>query len=159
MLYNTLVQSHINYGILLWGFDTKRISVQQNKTIRAITHAKSSSHTSKSYRELGILRIQDIFKIRCLKFYYNIVNNHAPAFFDENLIDVNNAERRTQGASKCLRLHLLNSIIPNTPPNIIEKVTTHSLDGFSTYVKTHILNSYTDCLLGPDRCYPCTRTR
>lgn len=159
MIYNSLIQSHLNYGILLWGFQPGKLKVLQNKAIRAITRAHFHSHSSNAYKELKILKIQDMFKLRCLKFLYNMSHNAVPAYFSENFIENTAGETRTKGASQCLRFFLKTDILPNTPRNILDKIHTHSFDGFSLYVKNGMLLNYANCNIGPDRCYACRKTR
>ncbi len=46
-------------------------------------------------------------------------------------------------------------LLRNTPPSIKEKVSTHSYDGFKTYVKKVLLSRYReDCHI--KKCYICT---
>ena len=162
MIYNTLIQSHLNYGILMWGLSPQisRLEVQQKKAIRAINLAKYNSHTSLLFKNLKILELKDMFKLCCLKFYYNIQNNSIPFYFSTNFaIENQTIHTRTQGASQCLRAHLNREIIPNTPLCIMEKIQTHSFNGFSNYAKQHILSQYRGCTLGPTQCFPCSQTR
>ena len=162
MIYNTLIQSHLNYGILMWGQSPhiNKLEVQQKKAIRAINLAKYNSHTSQLFKRLKILKLKDMFKLCCLKFLYNIQNNSVPFYFSSNFAPDNRpTQTRTQGASQCLRTHLNREIIPNTPQSIIEKIQTHSFDGFSNYAKQHILSQYRACTLGPNQCFSCRKTR
>ena len=156
MLYNTLIQSHINYGILLWGFAPEKIATLQKKAIRAITLSKYHAHTPMLFKQLGILNLDDIVTMRCLKFYYNFQNGHVPQYFttDFTYNDVTQ-KPRTEGASQCLRIHLYKNVLANCPPNVLDKVFTHSFDGFSNYVKTFLLTKYTACPIGPNNCFPC----
>ena len=158
MIYNTLIQSHINFGILLWGQDPQRLVTMQKKAIRAVTSSKYNSHTEMSFKHLKILKIQDIFKLRCLKFLYSIRNGLVPDYFKETAGDEPN-QIRTKSASRSLDIYLRTEIIPNTPNNILEKIYTHSYDGFSKYIKSHFLSQYKACELGPANCYHCGITR
>ena len=158
MIYNTLIQSHINYGILLWGQDPQRLVTMQKKAIRAVTSSKYNSHTEMSFKHLKILKIQDIFKLRCLKFLYSIRNGLVPDYFKETAGDEPN-QIRTKSASRSLDIYLKTEVIPNTPNNILEKIYTHSYDGFSKYIKSHFLSQYKACELGPANCYHCGITR
>ena len=133
--------------------------MQQKKAIRAISLAKYNSHTEKACKDLKILRIEEMFELRCLKFLYNIQNNTVPVYFSNDFLDGANSTTRTLGASQCLRFHLRNVIIPRTPQNILEKIHTHSFDGFSLYAKNSLLNRYVPCRRGPETCFPCRFTR
>ena len=56
---------------------------------------------------------------------------------------------------KCLHYEIAR-IANNTPPNILEKVYTHSFKGFILYIKSHMLKMYPDdCHL--ENCYICSR--
>ena len=158
MIYNTLIQSHINYGILLWGQDPQRLVTMQKKAIRAVTSSKYNSHTEMSFKHLKILKIQDIFNLRCLKFLYSIRNDLVPDYFRDTAGEEPN-QTRTKSASRCLGIYLKTKVIPNTPENILEKIDTHSYAGFSNYVKSHFLSQYKPCELGPANCYACGITR
>ena len=47
VIYNALVQPHLNYGILLWGNKTKWIIKLQKWSVRAITCSKYNAHTAR----------------------------------------------------------------------------------------------------------------
>ena len=58
-------------------------------------------------------------------------------------------------AKKCIRFDVPH-VVNNTPSIILDKVHTHSLSGFSLYVKNYILDSYQDtCNIV--NCYICSR--
>ena len=57
------------------------------------------------------------------------------------------------GRNKIIR-HLLPEIVNKTQSCITEKVSTHSFNGFSTYVKKHMINNYSEhCHI--QNCYIC----
>ena len=69
MLYNTLVHSYLNHGILAWGFAPGRLVTLQKKAIRAVVKAKYNAHTEPIFKMLKIVKVSDIFILRSLKFY------------------------------------------------------------------------------------------
>ena len=79
-MYSALIVPHFNYNILLWGFNSKRISTLQKKAIRIITCGKYNSHTEPMFKRLNLLRIDDIFTCQCMSFYHKYVNNNVPLF-------------------------------------------------------------------------------
>ena len=81
-LYNTLIYSYINYGLLVWGIESSRIEVLKQKAIRFVTNSGYIAHTTQLFREEGLLKVQDIFKLKLLKFYYKLSNNLLPLYFD-----------------------------------------------------------------------------
>ena len=81
-LYNSLIASHLNYGILAWGIAATRLEKLQMKAIRLITNSKYIAHTNPLFKRLQLLKIVDIFKLRVLKFYYNLYNGLLPVYFN-----------------------------------------------------------------------------
>ena len=71
-LYKTLIASYIHYGLLVWGMDCNRIEGLQKKAIRLITNSSYFAHTTPLFKEEKLLKVQDIFKLRLLKFYYKL---------------------------------------------------------------------------------------
>ena len=68
-LYKSLVLSYINYGLLLRGIEVKKLESIQKRAIRLITGSNYVAHTEPLFIQLGELKVQDIFKLRLLKFY------------------------------------------------------------------------------------------
>ena len=160
-LYYSLIQSHINYGILAWGYNNERITKLQKRAIRIISLAKYNAHTEPLFKKMKILQVNDLFKLNQLKFYHKYVNKRLPDYFTSlvlkpntelyahNTRNQNNLHRTRvvhEYATKCIR----NSIpkLVNTTPNvIIDKISTHSLKGFVNYAKTKYIQNYEDrCL-------------
>ena len=81
-LYNSLIASYINYGLFLWGVESNRIELLQKKAIRLITNSSYTVHTTPLFKELGLLKIQDMFKLKLLKFYYKLSSNLLPKYFE-----------------------------------------------------------------------------
>ena len=83
-LYKTLIASYIHYGLLVWGMDCNRIEGLQKKTIRLITNSSYFAHTTLLFKEekLLVLKVQDIFKLRLLKFYYKLCSGLLPPYFN-----------------------------------------------------------------------------
>ena len=79
---DSLIASHLNYGILAWGIAAPRLEKLQKKAIRLITNSKYIAHTNPLFKRLQLLKIVDIFKLRILKFYYNLYNGLLPVHFN-----------------------------------------------------------------------------
>ena len=71
-IYNALFVSHMTYGLLLWGIQVEQVSKLQKKSIRLITRSKYLAHSEPSFKELELLKIEDLYKLKILKFYYNL---------------------------------------------------------------------------------------
>ena len=157
-LYCSVVQSHLNFGILAWGFKYSRLQKIQKKIIRTINCAKYNSHTEPLFKQMGVLKIEDIFTVNLLKFYFKYMNNELPCYFKYfqilNYIPSHGYGTRsgsqirkyftsTKSAENCIRFHII-EIINKTNPNILTKVHTHSYSGFINYSKKCFISSYND---------------
>ena len=151
LLYESLILSHMNYGILLWGFRNQRITKLQKSAVRIITLNKYNAHTEHIFKSLNILKLDDIFKLNQLKFYHKMINSKLPHYFIKfHLIENRQVHRisnclRTEKvyhsfSTKCIRFSFP-SLINNTETCIVEKVHTHSLNGFATYIKKRLIDN------------------
>ena len=116
---------------------------------------------------MRLLKTEDTFKIKQLKFYYKYLKNNLPLYFQNLSIKTNNQTHNTrnQDLYKCRIKHefakqsLLFSIpetINNCAINIKKKLTTHSIEGMSMYAKNFLLTFYNlECDI-PD-CYVCVQ--
>ncbi len=170
LIYSSLILSHLNFGILAWGHTCERITKLQKKCVRTITASKYNAHTEPIFKELNILKIEDIFKLQVLKFYFKYKNGSLPQYLQslplQHNRDIHSQNTRTcndihqtitkhEYAKKCIR-NSLPKIVNDTPKCITDKVETHSLQGFAKYAKNYILKSYKDiCCI--ERCYICSR--
>ena len=82
-IYNSLFQSHLTYCTPCWGFGPiARLKILQKKCIRTITNSKYNAHTTKLFYETDKLKLDDIFKLNCLKVYYKFKNKTLPTYFE-----------------------------------------------------------------------------
>ena len=169
MIYNALIQPHLNYGVLLWGNNVKRIHKLQKWALRSITASKYNAHTDPLFIKLNILKIQDIYTLCLLKFYYKYKNDLLPNYFTGMFNAIfpthNYATRqrkkpvptkcKTQTAQASIR-YSLPKAIPKIHENVMNKISTHSFSGFSNYAKKHFISLYNPtCEI--DNCYICNR--
>ena len=63
-LYNSLLLPHINYSLIVWGHQPSKLTNLQNKCIRIITKNTMFAHTAPLFKNLHILKAEDIFKIQ-----------------------------------------------------------------------------------------------
>ena len=168
-LYCSLIQSQLNYCILVWGFECNRIEKVQKKSIRIITCSKYNAHTEPLLKNLQLLKVSDLFQLNILKFFYKLENARLPVYFNsivlKSLGDIHNHDTRfkstipsnntrTQTADKCIR-HILPSILNSTDDLITSKVYTHTYESFSNYIKQYYIKNYsTQCIL--QNCYICS---
>ena len=168
-IYNSLILSYINFGILSWGYQCERIVKLQKKAVRIVSLSKYNAHTEPILKQLGLLKVTDILKVQELKFFYRYKHGLLPDYllsmpFNTNTTVHGHNTRQKQNihqpfakhvfARKCLRFDLPR-IINTTPSLILDKVTTHSLQGFSRYIKQYILRNYEEtCMIV--NCYICS---
>ncbi len=82
LLYNSMIVSHINYCILVWGgYEYLRIFKLQKKDIRIISISKYNAHSGPLFKHLNLLQIEDIWRLNELKFYYKYENRLLPDYF------------------------------------------------------------------------------
>ena len=81
-IYNTLVLPNINNCILSWGSKIDKIHLLQKRAIRNILKSKIRAHIEPLFKEHNLLKVQDIYYIAVLKFYFKSVNNRLPYYFN-----------------------------------------------------------------------------
>ena len=86
-VYNSLFMSFLQYGITVWGqtFDSylDPIFKLQKKAVRAISHEHFTSHTLPIFKNLKLLRLQDIFRVKISSFVYESLNKINPSCFHD----------------------------------------------------------------------------
>ena len=131
MLYNALLLPHINYRLVTWGYQCKRINILQKITLRLITLSRYNSHTAPLFKKLKLLTITVMLYLQVLKVYYKLTRNELPTYF-LNWQIVTNSEiykHNTRGkyyvhivgfrhtfAKRCIRINLPR--ILNATPNL-----------------------------------------
>ena len=103
-----------------------------------------------------------------LKFYYRYVHDNLPAYFYSFRIvtqwtyhnyDTRNRDQihidrtRTRYADKRVRIYLP-TVLNSTPTALLEKIATHSLQGFALNLKKYFIHQYSDICSIPN-CYIC----
>jgi len=165
-IYNSLINSFLNYGALCWGFPNSHIFSLQKKAIRIVTKSKYNAHTDPLFKKLHILKLGDIIKRKLYKFYFRYTKNMLPIYFysapfvrlPEHLYGTRNAlfqlpDIKHKFAENSVRYrlpHLLNENIST----ILDKLHTHSEFGFTLYIKNFFINNYKEeCTIL--NCYVC----
>ena len=80
MLYNTLILPYIRYGIMVWGYQGNRLNKFKKKTIRIITSHRYNSHTEPIFKQLNMLKLEDMLKQQQLKFYFKFNERSLPVY-------------------------------------------------------------------------------
>ena len=135
-----------------------------------ITKSDYLAHTDPLFKNLELLKLIDMYNLASLKFLYKKKNGMLPQYFydwqEEAKYSSHTYSMRKRPTifphpvhksfENCLR-YSLNHTINSTPENIIAKVDTHSLQGFTKYIKIHHLKMYNvNCTIL--NCYVCNRS-
>ncbi len=93
-IYYSLVYSHLNYGIHAWGSacktDIEKILLLQKKAVRAMTGNRwyqtygnpgPLASSDPLFKKLGILKINDIYKLNVGKFIFACLSHLTPPLF------------------------------------------------------------------------------
>ena len=154
-LYNTMILPQLQYGILAWGLHTERLYTLQKKALRIITNNHFIAHTTPLFKKLSILRIDDMYELYVLKFYYKLSHNQLPPYFElfhfekNNQINIHNLRPRILQlprvkhafATKCLK-YQLHWVVRNADDSVLNKINTHSIKGYSWYIKQQFTTNY-----------------
>ena len=166
-IYFSLIHPHLNYGTLLWGFNLERLDILQKKAIRIISHSYNIAHTSNLFKQLNILKVEDIFKLKQMVFYYKFIHNKLPNAI-KNILTAETRILRlahtafflklpplanTEYAKKCIR-HSIPELINNSDKNFIDNLKTWSLPCLKIHFKLETLKLY-DIVCSTPNCYPC----
>jgi hypothetical protein len=83
-LYSSLVQSYINYGLLVWGSSRSigKVYKLQKKAIRIINDKHCHYHTEPLFKSCKILKIQDQYTYNVLTFMHQLKYNTLPRSFE-----------------------------------------------------------------------------
>ena len=82
-LYNSLIISPMLYGILLWGKsdNVDKIAKLQKRAIRTISFIGPFAHTEPLFKTFNLLKFNDIYTLKLMKFFYKLSNDSLPAYF------------------------------------------------------------------------------
>ena len=155
-LYFSLLRSRLVYCILTWRFDYYRIEKLQKRFARIISSSKYNAHSEPLFKFLDILKIEHLFSQSCLKFAYKLkIVNYRNIFYPFNVylgprFTIMTLETLVKlilfipvhVAAKCIRSQLP-LVLNDTPEVILSKINTHSIQGFSFFVKQYYLSKYT----------------
>ena len=81
MLYCSLVNSHLLYGILVWEHECHRLEKIQKRIIRIITVNKYNAHAKPLFKALDFFKLKDMLNLGALKFLYRYLHDYKPAYF------------------------------------------------------------------------------
>ena len=90
-IYHSLFVSQLNYGVLISGTHVNRVSKFQEKTVRIMSNSEYLAHSEPLFKTLRLLKIEDVYKLKFMKFYYNLSYKLLSSYFNYYLEVINNA--------------------------------------------------------------------
>ena len=82
LVYYSMFHSHIQYSLLNWGRAAKshyqKISILQNKILRAALFCPLHYPTTSLYFRFGVLKLEDMIKMELAKFMFKFNNEMLP---------------------------------------------------------------------------------
>ena len=112
-LYYSLVYSHIQYGIELYGACKKQLSnkiqILQNKLLKVLFNLPYREDTNKLHYTLKVLKVDDIRKANILKFVYEAINKISIKVFHNHYIFHRDIHNRNSRQSYRLYLNRVNT--------------------------------------------------
>ena len=93
-LYYSMVQSRVQYGIILWGSTflstSRELEVRLNDIVRTMTGRRKFDHVSPLYQNLSLLKLQDICKLELAKFMYQLSFYKLPKIIESAFPKIEN---------------------------------------------------------------------
>ena len=100
LLYHSLVLPYINYCCLIWGFTfpthLHKIEVLQKRAVRLIDNQSRLAHTDPIFRQLGLLKVNDIAKQQLIILMHNKIKSSIPSQVASLFIQSNPTSIRTR---------------------------------------------------------------
>ena len=153
-LYQSLINSHLTYGIKCWGYAHAQLEKTQKKAIRVMANKKSNSHTAPLFKQYFILKIEDLFKLNCLKMHYKIEKEiAAPVFrsFHTRNWEVHAHNTRQnhirvmhpqfERNRDCFRFYLP-TLLNEIPSELLQLIHTCSFKTFEWHMKKYFIDQY-----------------
>ena len=156
LIYNSLFNSHIQYGILNWGYYGEKIYKLQKRAIRTITCRRKFAHVDPLFKLCNLTKLSDTIHIEEVKFFYKHEKGTLPGYFyNDTFIQRFVVTRYNTRQNLILKplvsrlsLHSLKYSICNTvngcKSNVVTKVYTHSLLGLAKYIKRIAIDGYNE---------------
>lgn len=171
-LYNSLMAPYLNKHLLVWGKSpSSRPKILQRKAVRIINKKHRLAHSNPLFKELKILKLDDMYTRQALKLYYRCEHSIAPKHFRSFLVTRRNATSYLQEhplrdaddqtipllrktySQKTIRYFLV-KIVNSFPEDILADIHKVTYDTYSQKIKKYFISSYgSHCSVR--NCYPC----
>ena len=99
-IYFTLLQPQFLYGITVWGGTHSkgltRLNKLQKKAIRIVTKSKKMDHSEPRLKKLGILKLDDLYKVQSVCMVFDCMKKSTPYYFQNLFYFIENSHRATR---------------------------------------------------------------
>ena len=161
-LYFAIFQSHLTYGICVWGCAEQsvleKICLSQKRAIRAVAGLDYGESTKTAFRELKVLKIKDLYKFHFASVMWDQDHGNLP-FCLSNIFrqvsDIHNYDTRSSAVHNLSENVIINtkthgeSMLKFLGPKILNELKTHDFYNqsktkktFQAKYKSFLLSSY-----------------
>ncbi len=112
-LYCTLFHSHLTYGLSVWGKSNdgylSKLYLLQKKILRAITFSDYNAHTAPIFKNLNVLKMQDLFNYKTLSLMWDFDHDKLPrslAMLFTRREEIHDRNLRDKNKNKIYTAHL-----------------------------------------------------
>ena len=162
---------HLSYCVLCWGSQTNRIHLLQKRAIQNINNANYRTHSKPIFKALNILKIDDIYYLSILKFYFKLINNNLPPYFDSfkpqfanGVLHYNLRKPSMQlpiikheFLKQSLRYKLITTL-NEMSAETMELAKSYTQKRFIDLIRYNIVNGYGNTCVDPRNCYTCNNS-
>ena len=106
-LYYSIFQSHLTYGICLWGNADptilNKIILSQKRAIRVVAGLENGESTENAFFDLKVLKVEDLFQLHFASVMLDLDRNSLPSCFDNlfrHVSDIHHYNTRCSAAHK-----------------------------------------------------------
>ena len=109
-LYNTLITPYLNYCNIVWAYNypvrLKPLEILQKRIVRIICNADRLASTSSLFKQLNLLKLQDINILQIAQFMYNYHHCLLPTVFNDYFVLNSNVHEHNTRSSAKNKYHL-----------------------------------------------------
>ena len=158
----SIFQSHLTYGIYLWGnaepFILNKIILSQKRAIRVIAGLGYGESTENAFFDLKVLKVEDLFQFLFTSVMWDLDRGNLPSCFNNifrRVSDIHHYNTRCSAAHKLLENVRINtkthgeSMLKFIGPKILNELKNHDYFNFSKTKKSfqgkykqYLLSSY-----------------
>ena len=153
MLYYSLIYPYFYYCNIIWAStNLRRLVILQKRIIRIINKSHFNVHTDPIFKDLGILKFNDIHLLQLGQFMYSCKNSFLPPKFNNNFSQSNQFHSYNTRNSQAYRLPYCRTNTKKFSPffqgpkffNSLdnEVINSQSLSSFKKKLKIKLLSKY-----------------